>query len=318
MISDTEFIELFKNKGPEWILKNNILRSRSGIFQRRRNLEKKLKVVIKAPNSDRGHGSRLYDQIQEYPHRKIEKLTNGVVLVGSDAHYWPGVESVAHRAFVKFCREMKPAIIVKNGDELDFPSISRHPPIGWETRPKVQAEIEAASDRLSEIENASKSSKMYWSLGNHDARFETRLATVAPEYAKVHGVHLKDHFPRWTPCWSIWVNDVVIKHRIKGGIHATHNNTMWAGKTTVTGHLHSLKVTPFSDYNGTRYGVDTGTLADPYGPQFVDYTEDGPKNWRAGFAVLTFRDGELVWPEVCFVRDHDKGICEFRGDRFRV
>ena len=53
--------------------------------------------------------------------------------------------------------------------------------------------------------------------------------------------------------------NVVIKHRMKGGIHAAHKNTLHAGTTMVTGHLHSLKVTPFSDYNGTRWGVDTGT-----------------------------------------------------------
>lgn len=318
MISDDSFIELFQTRGPEWMLKNNILKSRSGIFHRRRNLEKKKKIVIKAPNSEKGHGSSLYKEIQEYPHRQEIALENGVVLVGSDSHYWPGVESVAHRAFVKLCRDFKPAIIIKNGDELDFPGISRHSPIGWETRPRVQDEIETAKERLSEIENASLNSKLFWPLGNHDARFETRLATVAPEYANIHGVHLKDHFPRWQPCWSVWVNDVVIKHRFKSGVHATHNNTMWAGKSMVTGHLHSLKVNPFTDYNGTRYGVDTGTLADPYGPQFVDYTEDNPKNWRAGFVVLTFKDSELLWPEVCFVRNHEKGVCEFRGDTFRV
>jgi hypothetical protein len=49
------------------------------------------------------------------------------------------------------------------------------------------------------------------------------------------------------------------KHRMKGGIHAAHNNTLHAGTTMVTGHLHSVKVTPFSDYNGTRWDVDTGT-----------------------------------------------------------
>ena len=111
---------------------------------------------------------------------------------------------------------------------------------------------------------------MVWTLGNHDGRFETRLATVAREYAELHGVSLKDHFPAWGACWAAWINnDVVVKHRYKGGVHATHNNTMWAGKTIVTGHLHSAKVTPFDDYDGTRYGVDCGCLADPYGDQFL-------------------------------------------------
>src|SRR6185436_20343423 len=127
-------------------------------------------------------------------------------------------------------------------------------------------------------------------FGNHDALFETRLATVAPEYARVHGVHLKDHFPRWKPCWSVWINnDVVVKHRWANGVHAVYNNTLRSGKTFITGHLHSLKVTPWSDYTGTRYGVDCGTLAEPYADQFIRYTEGNPLNWRSGFILLTFR-----------------------------
>ena len=88
-------------------------------------------------------------------------------------------------------------------------------------------------------------------------------------------------------------------------------NTVNAGTSVVTGHLHSLKVTPFDDYRGTRWGVDTGTLADTNGPQFIDYMEDAPANWRSGFAVLTIKDGELLWPEV--VRKHSEDTLDFRG-----
>lgn len=146
-----------------------------------------------------------------------------------------------------------------------------------------------------------------------NSRYETRLATVAPEYARVNGVHLRDSFPDWQPCWLVVINDsVVIKHRFRGGIHATHNNVLWSGKSIFTGHLHSLKVTPLSDYNGTRWGGDCGTLADPYGPQFADYTELNPVNWRSGFIVLTFVNGRLMWPEIVHVISD--GQVEFRGE----
>ncbi len=58
------------------------------------------------------------------------------------------------------------------------------------------------------------------------------------------------------------------------------------------------------------------TAADPYGPQFTDYTKDNPVDWRSGFIVLTFHDGELLRPqEVQVVRE---GVVEYRGDRFTV
>lgn len=242
---------------------------------------------------------------------------NGRIIVFSDSHYWPGYVSTAHRALVKLCKDLKPRAVICNGDAFDGGSISRWPRIGWDRKPTVIEELKTVKERLGEVEEAAGTSHLYWPLGNHDARFETFLAAAAPQYEGVGGFHLKDHFPLWKACWSLWVNDdAVIKHRWKGGIHATRNNTLNSGKTIVTGHLHSLKVTPFTDYRGTRWGVDTGTLADPYGPQFTDYTEDNPVDWRSGFVVLTFHDGELLRPqEVQVVRE---GLIEYRGDRFTV
>lgn len=261
--------------------------------------------------------SRLIHGLDNHPAAINLGIQDGHVLVGSDSHYFPGIVPAAHRAFLEFAREFKPKVIIKNGDEADFPQISRHAPIGWESRPKLSVEIDNLKAMLSEIEKVGKGARFLWPLGNHDARFETKLATVAPEYANVHGVHLKDNFPKWEPCWATFINkDVVIKHRYKSGIHAVHNNTLWAGKTIVTGHLHSLKDYPLTDYSGTRWGVDCGTMADPYGPQFYNYTELNPLNWRSGFYLLTFRNGVLYWPEKVWVCDRD--TVEFRGERWKV
>lgn len=308
---DGEFIELVREIGCEEIAKRTGLTIR-GVYKRRANLEKKHGPIATA--TIRWQQTR---RETEAPQRFHIGVKDGVVLVGSDSHYWPGRISTAHRAFVFFAKKLKPVAVIKNGDALDGATISRHTPIGWEKRPSLIDEIEECKARMEEIRTAAKHAVTVWTLGNHDARFETRLATVAPEYARINGVHLRDHFPDWEPAWACWINnDVVIKHRYKSGIHAPHNNTMWAGKTMVTGHLHSLKVMPITDYNGTRYGVDCGTMADVYGPQFTDYTEDSPRNWRSGFAVLTFRDGRLTWPEVVHVIDADH--VEFRGEVYRV
>jgi hypothetical protein len=244
--------------------------------------------------------------------REEVELENGVVLVASDMHYWPGEASVGHRAFVKFCKELRPNIVVLNGDVLDGCAISRHPPIGWNRIPSVKEELEVCQVRLGEIDKAASKAAKFWPLGNHDARFETRLAQVAPEFKDVHGISLSDHFPEWKGCWSLHINsNTVVKHRYKGGLHAPYNNTVSAGMSIITGHLHSQKVTPHTDYNGTRYGVDTGCLADPYADAFQDYLEDGPRNWRSGFCVLTFHNGILLPPELVTVMD-DKTVY-FRG-----
>src|SRR5262245_24302116 len=57
------------------------------------------------------------------------KLTiqDGVVLIGGDAHYIPGETiSTAHKAFVRFIKELSPRHVIVNGDVLDASIISRH------------------------------------------------------------------------------------------------------------------------------------------------------------------------------------------------
>lgn len=313
-LTDAEFSVAFKNHGPHKLsklLKQNV----RTVYRRRENIEIRTGVQLKAPDDIRG--TRLAEA--HAPVLKYE-VKNGVVLIGSDAHIWPGPQTTAMRAFVKFCKELRPSLAIMNGDVLDFPQISRHPPIGHNKLPDLAEEIEAAKEQLHEIELATpRSCKLVWTLGNHDQRYETRLAVVAPEYAKLHGHSLKDHFPQWEACWRADINsDVTVKHRHKNGVHATHTSTLWAGKTTITGHLHSAKVTGFTDYNGTRWGVDSGCLADPSARAFVDYTEAGPLNWRSGFCVLTFKDGKLLPPELVTVWDHKPNTVTFRGEVISV
>lgn len=310
-VSDGDFVRLYEQHGPEEAARR-VGMSPQKVYTRRRRLEQKISRRINGPGHHNAH------PIESHPHRILLDVPNGNVIIGGDAHYWPGPPSTAHRAFVKFVKDLRPKAVIMNGDAFDGASISRHPPIGWADQPTVQQEIEAVQERLHEIELAcSRGCKRLWPLGNHDARFETRIATVAPEYAKVHGTSLRDHFTAWEPCWGAWINsDVVVKHRFKGGMHAPQNNTLWAGRTMVTGHLHSAKVQPITDYNGTRYGVDAGCLADTSAHAFVDYSEDNPKNWRAGFCILTFKGGKLLQPELVLVWDADH--VQFRGEITRV
>lgn len=258
-----------------------------------------------------------YPARYSYDPTAVVQIRDGIVLVGSDPHYYPGIVSSGHRAFVKMCKELSPKAVILNGDVVDGSRISRFPPIGWKYQPSVAEELEACQARLAEIVDASPKARHLWPLGNHCQRFETRLAQVAPEYARVHGTQLRHHFPDWEPCWSVWINrDVVVKHRWKGGDHAVFHNVVRSGRTFITGHLHSLKVIPYSDHNGTRWGVDCGMLADPYGPQFTDYTENNPLDWRQGFVVLTFVGGRLLWPEIVWVPGRGKMV--WRGKVYNV
>jgi hypothetical protein len=318
LLSDSQFMLEFERHGAARLAAQLGVGLRN-TYARRRKLERETGQRLSSPNAA-GTPARDVD-IPEHPGRLLSTIADGICLVGSDCHYWPGPPSLMHRAFVSFCKgqhiDKKPVEVIINGDVIDAGQISRYPPIGWTQQPTLKQEIEAAQERLGEIEAAAGRVRRRWPLGNHDARFETRLATQVREFAQVQGTSLVHHFPLWEPCWSVWINDeIVVKHRYKGGIHATRNNTLMSGKSIITGHLHSAKVSPFDDYNGTRYGVDTGCIADPKHRAFVDYTEDNPKDWRAAFAVLTFVGSRMLPPEL--VLAWDATHVTFRGKIIHV
>jgi len=313
-LTDDEFMGFWNKFGSANEVSKASGMSLRGVNARRRKLEAKTGQILAGTNPRSPDFKVIY--AGNGIRTKVE-IENGVIMVASDCHYYPGIISTAHKAFVKLIPELKPKMIVINGDAFDGASISRHDPIGWQKLPSVKQELEACSDRLGEIENASKSAKLHFTWGNHDLRFNTRLAAQAgTAFEGVHGMNLTDHFPRWKFSTSIMVNDhTMIKHRYHNGIHAVYNNTLKAGTSVVTGHLHSLKVTPWTDYNGSRYGVDTGTMANLDDPAF-EYAEDNPKNWRSGFAVLTFWNGKLMPPELCEVIS--EGLVYFRGQVIEV
>lgn len=315
--TDQEFIDLWKTNPSCYEIAKILGISSRAVQERRRRIEKRYGTLLLSPDS---RSPTFNVTIPNNGKRVCVEIDNGVIIVASDCHFWPNIISTAHRAFVKIIKELKPQMVVINGDAFDGAKISRHPVIGFEARPSVKQELEAVIDRLADVENVAGNAKLHWTWGNHDLRFNARIAQLVPEYEGVTGFDLTHHFPRWKFSTSIMVNDhTLIKHRWHNGIHATYNNTLKAGISVVTGHLHSLKVTPWTDFSSqrTRYGVDTGTLADPHGDQF-SYAEDSPANHRSGFAVLTFYNGKLMPPELCEVVDEDGGICYFRGQVIKV
>lgn len=304
------FISLWRELGSASEIARVLGVTERKVHERRRRVEEKFHIKLMAFS----HKSPDFQVTLPANGVRVKvDIEDGVIIVGSDAHYWPGIISTAHRAFVIAVKELNPKMVVMNGDAFDGSNISRHPRTGWEARPSVKQELEACRDRIGEIEAVAKNAKLHWTWGNHDIRWNSKLSSQVSEFEGVIGMNLADHFPRWKFSTSVMVNNhTQIKHRNYNGVHAAYNATLKSGMSTVNGHLHSLKVLPWTDLTGTRYGVDTGSLADVWGAQF-EYTEDGTRNHRSGFAVLTFREGKLLPPELVEVIDEDKGLICFRG-----
>jgi Calcineurin-like phosphoesterase len=304
--TDQEFINLWQANPSASQMAEILKLDVRAICSRRRAIEQRHGLRLKATDP-RSPDSMLIT------HDRVEVkigLENGVILVSGDLHFRPKYQvPTMHRAMLYLAKKLKPYAIVWNGDVADFPQISRHPSIGWEGYPTVAEELATIMDRSAEIMKAAPAAKRIWTAGNHDLRFESRLAAVAGEFKNVKGIHLKDHMPEFHPAWFVTVNEgtpshTEIRHREKGGVHAAYNNTKDSGVTLVTGHDHRADVVPYVDRRGMRYGVRHGMGADSArDPQFVNY-------------LLTYRNGELLMPELALRYDDNR--FQFRGELISV
>jgi UDP-2,3-diacylglucosamine pyrophosphatase LpxH len=318
LITDDEFIKAWQeaNCSPRRMAEMTGIQERQ-IYARRHSLAGR-GVILQSKPTGTSKGNWSKENVgRAYKNQNTLHVDTGNIIIFSDAHWWPDHErTTANEALHELIKDLKPKAIVANGDLFDGARVSRHAPLGWSELPSVRGELEICQERLADIEMLlPKGCAKFWNIGNHDARFDRALVTNAPEYEGLVE-RLEDKFDRWDFAWSLTVNEnVMIKHRYHNGIHAAYNNALKSGKTIVTGHLHRLAVTPWADYNGRRWGVDTGTLANPHGPQF-DYAENNPSPHTSGFAVLTFKDGMLLPPELVEVIDEKayfRGECIYNG-----
>lgn len=316
-ISDDDFIKLWNKLGSPSLVGTEIGMSPRGVLNKRADVECRNNIKLPTHNSQR-------DKKKEKP-KKIELAAHNVrrgidvdkvkrVIVFSDAHF-TDTTTTAFKALLLMIDTFKPEVIICNGDAFDGQVLSRFPTINYDQKPNVLEELNACRYHLDEIaKHRPAGCELIWCLGNHDMRYESWLVNKVPEYSGVDGFSLKYHFPEWKTCWSYWIGEqTVVKHRHRGGRMAGYANLLAAGNTNIiTGHTHVLAVQPISNYQGHFFGVQTGCLADPMSPTF-EYAEDGPKDWRSGFVMLSFDEGRMLMPEMIMVSDEQNGEFEFRG-----
>lgn len=295
-----------------------------GVYARRARLEHE---GYQLPSRHVDQGDQLR-RLFAYTPRVDAAVEDGCAIIGNDRHVWPddGV-SAAEAAMLVLIPKLRPKLIISNGDVFDGAALSRHAPLGHESKPRTDDEVMAVQAHLHRLAAAACGfeTRLMRTVGNHCMRFDRKLAEVASDMSKLHGMRLRDRLPLWSESWSIHINagvaggHTVVKHRQRSGVHASHNNATIAGCTIVTGHTHKQDVRAVTNYNGTHYGVQTGMLADRHQPAH-EYAEDHPDPGQPGFAVLTWRDGVLLPPELATV--DDAGVTWFRGApvalRYRV
>ena len=174
-LTDDQFIAEWNQLGsPQKFSEKHGMSVRS-VYNRRRVLETKLKIELPTFSDARCNTLTKLQQTPGHARRGIE-MEKGRIIVFSDAHFWPDEVSTSYKALLLMIKEFKPKVIVANGDMFDGSQASRHARIGWEKTPTVKEELQACQEMMAGIEAVSNGAQLIWTLGNHDARFETFLS----------------------------------------------------------------------------------------------------------------------------------------------
>src|SRR6185437_10593527 len=292
-VSEAEFISTWRTCGNSpTLVARRLGLAEANVYHRRANLAKRgivLPTTKLTPSNRRGTNgyghSDWSTDAPAYKPRINATLRDGYCIIFSDSHFWPGIRSLAFEGLLLVLKELKPKIVISNGDAFDGASISRHDPLGWQRTPKVIEELDATKGFLDEVVRASPKAQHIFTAGNHDSRFDRRLAAEVGEFEDVPGMHLQDHLKAWQFCYGAMVNEdtdpFFVIHAIRGGAYAPRNNVLAAGCTVFTGHLHSQKSIPVTTLLHEWDGIDGGMVADRDGPQF-SYVASKPTDWRAG------------------------------------
>lgn len=275
-------------------------------FRYRRLTEEMLGINLKTPEKHEIRSS--YKRVPQRA-RRLDFKGEALVINFSDCHWWPNQQLTdAHKILLKMIDDLKPQGVACRGDMMDGANLSRFPRRYGSTTPSTEDEVITCIEYMEEIADIATQARRKVDLdinvGNHE-RIEIALANFKESESEVitgllaglkksNKTPMEIFFPAWNISTSTIINDTFLwKHKpVKGGIHARRNSVLNAGINIGNGHTHRLGVTYVTDYQGTRHGVECGTLADPLADQFL-YVEDNPTDWQSGFVVQIYKGKEV-------------------------
>ena len=309
-LTDAEFVAAWHAAGgsPNVMSKQSGLAIRN-IYARRNRLESRGVMLQTAAVTGR---DTPYSPRLEFERCRRFEVDSGHIIIFSDPHWLPDHSPVPMGALLRLCEILKPKLVICAGDAVDGDTVSRWDVTrGHHKRFSVREELDTVREHFAMLDAALGKTPRAWTLGNHDVRLSRFVMTKAPELAEMPGMRLEDWAPNWPLSWTVAVNEgtpgmLIVRHRNQSGM--LHLQALRAGTHYAHGHLHRLNDNAAPGFNGVRYSVDCGSLADPNSEGF-DYTE-GNIPHICGFAVLTYKAGRLLKPEFCYMHE---GSMYFRG-----
>ena len=310
-VSDAEFIKAWHRLGSPQKVATELGLSIRRICDRRAKLAER---EIYLPTLTANRASAEWTPKVEFQRQRPFEVDTGTVIIFSDPHWLPDHTPVPTEALKRLCKDLKPQLVICGGDAVDGDTISRWDVTrGHHKRFSIREELDTVREKFNELAAVLGKTPRAWVLGNHDVRLSRFVISKCPELQDMPGMRLEDWAPKWPLSWTVAVNPgtagmLVVRHRNQAGM--LHLQAQKSGCHYAHGHTHNLNDNAKPTFNGVRYSIDCGSLADPNSEGF-DYME-GNVPHVCGFAVLTYQAGRLLKPEFCYLHE---GEMWFRGTR---
>lgn len=242
-------------------------------------------------------------------------------LIIPDAHATPDYPNTRFDWLGRFAHDLDPDYVICLGDWYDFPSLSRHDPLGSRTMEGVRysKDLEAGQEALDRFHRAFKRKRprCMVTLGNHDVRPDIAASADPRLIDTVGTVDLGFAARRWevTPYRkSLTVEGICISHhqasgisgRPIGGENMARHLVLKKHVSCIVGHSHILQHSEHTRGDGQKiFGLSAGCYAaEDYAQDAnprASWAQDTAQMWWRGVVVIEDLDGEGYYDSIRFV-----------------
>lgn len=242
-------------------------------------------------------------QIAEYAQQNVLRWANHYpkakgkrghleVVIGSDFHSY-FVDPFALDVFIDVVKDVRPEIVVLNGDVFDFPQISRHRQLPGHFNLNIQTEIDFGREKIiRRVREAAPDAQIDLVVGNHEYRLVTYLADTAPALASLRTLQ----FDQLIGLHEFEVNLVCRSNFLapSKGARKKEQAENWQviGDCFVT--THGISCARFAAAEQMRRYQMSGTSGHTHRPQLVcdNSLGTGPLSWMSTPMMASFAVGK--------------------------
>jgi hypothetical protein len=209
-------------------------------------------------------------------------------------------------AVARYVLDIKPDMIVWNGDILDFPGLTTKFLRSRTQKGHVMADIDKARRVLMEFHDYSPHTRHIFMEGNHEARLRNYITERAEELEglvepggvlSLPALLGLDWLEYIEPYGEAFIyKSFVFKHGDLASQNSARAELVMEGSSGISGHTHRLQVQAKTDRKGAHAWYSNMCLCHIKGNKMPPGTRTGSnvlRDWQQGFATIFFDKGSF-------------------------